>query len=229
MPPTQERELIRRLALAISAETTFESCSGQRAIDDDDMLLEKVAVLPSGSTRLRIWENHNCLVTTRPVAKRKEFAEAAELSARSGWPVHVRSSGGSTVIHRPGILNISLALCGGTRRVQPNESYAELTALLQTAFQKLQVEVFTGSIAGAYCDGNYNLCLNGRKIAGTASRIVRRKNQTAYICHASIAVYGSPERDISLISQFERGVGLDHVYATSSHTTLANIMGLSPA
>lgn len=227
MASTQERDLVRRLAHAISAETAIEVCSGQRAIDDDDAILEKVAALPAGSSCLRIWENWNCLVTTRPVAKRKEFAEAAALSARSGWPVHVRSSGGSTVIHRPGILNISLALCSGTRRVKPNESYAELTALLQTAFRKLQVEAFTGSIAGAYCDGNYNLCLNGRKIAGTASRIVRRKNQTAYICHASIAIYGSPERDISLISKFEQGVGLDHVYATSSHTTLADIMGLS--
>ncbi len=229
MASTQERDLVRRLAHAISAETAVESCSGQQAIDDDDTLLEKVTALPSGSSRLRIWENHNCLVTTRPVAKRKEFAEAAELSARSGWPVHVRSSGGSTVIHRPGILNISLALCDGRRRVQPNESYAELTALLQSAFRKLQVEAFVGPIAGAYCDGNYNLCLNGKKIAGTASRIIRRKNHTAHICHASIAVYGSPDKDISLIGRFERRVGLDKEYATTSHTSVANIMGLSIA
>lgn len=228
MASTPERDLVRRLAHAISAETAVEACSGQRAIDDDDTLLEKVAALPSGSTRLRIWENHNCLVTTRPVAKRTEFADAAELSARSGWPVYVRSSGGSTVIHRPGILNISLVLCGGKRRVQPNESYTELTALLQNAFRKLQIEAFTGPIVGAYCDGNYNLCLNGRKIAGTASRIIHRQNQTAYICHASIAVYGSPERDISLIRAFERRVGLDNVYATDSHITLANMMDLSP-
>tara|TARA_R110000824_G_scaffold84305_19_gene210375 strand:- start:304 stop:993 length:690 start_codon:yes stop_codon:yes gene_type:complete len=229
MASTQERDLVRRLAYAISAKTAVEDCSGQQAIDDDDALVEKVAVLPSGSSCLRIWENRNSLVTTRPIARRENFAEAAYLSARSGWPVHVRSSGGSTVIHRPGVLNISLAVSGGTHRVQPNASYADLTALLQAAFQKLHIEAFVGPIVGAYCDGNYNLCLNGRKIAGTASRIVRRKNQTAYICHASIAIYGSPERDISLISKFERGVGLDHVYATSSHTTLANIMGLSLA
>lgn len=227
MASIQERDLVRSLAHAISAEAAVEVCSGQQAIDDDDALLEKVAALPTGSSCLRIWENRNCLVTTRAIARRENFAEAAESSTRSGWPVYVRSSGGSTVIHRPGVLNISLAVSGGTHRVQPNESYAELTALLQTAFRKLQVEAFTGSIAGAYCDGNYNLCLNGRKIAGTASRIVRRQNQTAYICHASIAIYGSPERDIELISKFERGVCLNDVYATSSHTTLANILGLS--
>jgi octanoyl-[GcvH]:protein N-octanoyltransferase len=226
MASTLERDLVRRLARAISAETAVEVCSGQQAIDDDDALLEKVVALPSGSSCLRIWENRNCLVTTRPVAKRKEFAEAAKLSEQSGWPVHIRSSGGSTVIHRPGIMNISLAVAAGTRRVQPNASYADLTALLQAAFRKLYVEAFVGPIAGAYCDGSYNLCLNGKKIAGTASRIVRRNNQTAYICHASIAVYGSPERDISRISKFERSVGLEHVYATSSHTTLMDTMGL---
>lgn len=228
MASTQERDLVRRLAHAISADTGVEGCSGQQAIDDDDALLEKVAGLPSGSSCLRIWENRNCLVTTRAIARRENFAEAAKLSARSGWPVHVRSSGGTTVIHRPGILNVSLAVAGGAERVQPNASYSDLSALLQTAFHKLRLEAFVGPVVGAYCDGNYNLCLHGRKIAGTASRIVRRKNQTAHICHASIVIYGSPERDISLISKFERGVGLDHVYATSSHTSLANIMGLSP-
>lgn len=228
MVSTQERDLVRRLAHAISADTAVEDGSGQQAIDDDDALLEKVAALPSGSSCLRIWENRNCLVTTRPIARRENFAESAELSARSGWPVHVRSSGGTTVIHRPGILNVSLAVAGGADRVHPNASYSDLSALLQTAFHKLHLEVFVGPVGGAYCDGNYNLCVDGRKIAGTASRIVRRKNQTAYICHASIVIYGSPERDISLIRKFERGVGLDHIYATSSHTSLANIMGLGP-
>ena len=227
MTATGERDLVHRLARAISAETAIENCSGQQAIDDDDALVEKVAALPAGSSCLRIWENRNCLVTTRPVARRDNFIAAANLSARSGWPVHVRSSGGSTVIHRPGILNISLAVAAGTRRVQPNASYADLIDLLQTAFQKLHIDAAVGPIAGAYCDGNYNLCLKDRKIAGTASRIVRRHNQTAYICHASISVYGSPDSDISLIRNFERKVGLNHEYAISSHTTLANMIDAS--
>ncbi|WP_417620574.1 lipoate--protein ligase family protein [Parasphingorhabdus sp.] len=224
-----ERELVRRLARAVSAETEVEDCSGQQAIDDDDALVEKVAALPPGSSCLRIWENQNCLVTTRPIARREGFTEAANLSARSGWPVYVRSSGGSTVIHRPGILNVSLAVAAGSKPVKPNTSYESLITLLQESFQKLHINPFVGPIQGAYCDGSYNLCLKGRKIAGTASRIVRRKNQNAYICHASIAIYGSPESDISLISKFERELGLGHVYARSSHITLANIMDLSLA
>jgi octanoyl-[GcvH]:protein N-octanoyltransferase len=227
MASTMERELVRRLARAISPGTPIENCSGQRAIDEEDALIDRVAALPSGSSCLRIWENRNCLVTTRPVARRAGFAQAAGASARSGWPVHVRSSGGSTVIHRPGILNISLAVAAGNQPVQPDASYKGLIKLLQAGFQKLHVEPLIGPIAGAYCDGNYNLCLNGQKIAGTASRIVRRHSQIAYICHASIAIYGSPERDICLIKNFEKGVGLENAYTMSSHATLANILNLS--
>ncbi|ATW05003.1 hypothetical protein [Sphingorhabdus sp. YGSMI21] len=224
MASTMERDLVRRLARAISPGTPIETCSGQRAIDDEDALIDRVATQPSGSSCLRIWENRNCLVTTRPVARRAGFAEAADASARSGWPVHVRSSGGSTVIHRPGILNITLAVAAGNQPVQPEASYQGLIRLLQDALGKLYIDATVGPVEGSYCDGSYNLCLNGRKIAGTASRIVRRQGQTAYICHASIAVYGSPERDIALIRKFERELGLRHRYAIDSHTTLVNMM-----
>ncbi|WP_417618127.1 lipoate--protein ligase family protein [Parasphingorhabdus sp.] len=223
-----ERDLVRRLAQAISPETAVQQCAGQQAIDDDDDLIDQVAALPPGSSRLRIWENQNCLVTTRPIARRKAFPEAAEFSARSGWPVHVRSSGGSTVIHRPGILNISLAVAAGAKPVPPDASYDALITLLQAGFRKLHIEPFVGSIAGAYCDGNYNLCLNNRKIAGTASRIIRRNDQTAYICHASITVYGSADSDIAHIRNFEQRLGLPDVYTTSSHATLADMLAINP-
>ncbi|VWX57251.1 lipoyl protein ligase domain-containing protein [Sphingorhabdus sp. 109] len=225
MAATTERALVRHLARAISPETEIEICSGQQAIDRDDALIEKVAAFPPGASCIRIWENHNCLVTTRRIARRAAFAEAVAASAQSGWPVYVRSSGGSTVIHRPGILNISLAKAAGADIVQPETSYDDLLLMLRDGLQKLGIEPSIGAIKGAYCDGKYNLCLNGRKIAGTASRIVRRKQQTVYLCHASIAVYGSPMRDISLISAFEQNMGLDHIYAPSSHTTLIELAG----
>lgn len=227
MVSTRERDLVRHLAQAISGETDLEACSGQKAIDTDDDLLDQVAALPSGASALRIWENQNCLVTTRRIARQDNFAEAAESSARSGWPVHVRSSGGSTVIHRPGILNVSLAVAAGTKSVPPNASYEALIALLQAGFRKLHIDPSVGPVEGAYCDGNFNLYLRGRKIAGTASRIVRRKNQTAYICHTSITIYGSSDRDISLIQAFERQAGLDNAYMMASHATLAEILDLS--
>lgn len=225
MAMTMEQELLRRLAHAIAPELAIERCSGQKAIDDDDGLVGRAAGLPAGSSVLRIWENHNCLVTTRAVARRRQFAVAAAASKRSGWPVHVRTSGGSTVIHRPGILNISLAVAAGKGSIQPAASYAPLIALLQPAFRKLHIEPEWGSVAGAYCDGTYNLCLKDRKVAGTASRILRRQGQTVYLCHASITVYGSTDSDISSIRAFEQQVGLDHVYRPSSHTTVANMIG----
>ena len=222
-PNDGDRQLLLQLVEAISPGAFLEVSSGQAAIDADDALIQQLTDNPSSSRKLRIWENQNCLVTTKRIARHERFVAAAEHSAKKGWPVYVRSTGGSTVVHRPGILNVSLAKVLPKTKVRPDDTYKELLEMLVEALKKLGVSAKTGFVENSYCDGRYNICVGDKKIAGTASRIVRRKGLAIYLCHASITVYGSVFHDVELVREFGSSFITDCEINPVQHVSLRNL------
>lgn len=217
--------LMRRFAAAISPAAPIEHGGGADAIARDEVLL-RTMVAPSGPVdMLRLWVNQPCLVTTRRLANHPRFEEARRLSAENGWPVHVRASGGTTVVHRPGILNVSLLRrkMGGPLKVA--DYYAPLTDLLCAAFDAMDVKAFVGSRHGSYCDGAFNVLLGDRKIAGTSCRVIRGEGMIAYLAHAVVWVEGDVLQDIAAIRRFEAALGLAVDYAPGRHVTLEAALG----
>lgn len=219
-----DRQLLLQLVEAISPDTFLEISSGQAAIDYDNMLIEHLVDQPQGVRKLRIWENRNCLVTTKRMARQKWFAKAAEQSAKRGWPVYVRSTGGTTVVHRPGILNVSLSNVSKLTNVRPNDTYQELAKLLIGALEKMGIKATCGYVQNSYCDGRYNICFDGRKMAGTASRILRRNGKTLYLCHASLVIYGSVFLDVELVRQFESHAGTMSDIRLDRHISVKSVL-----
>jgi hypothetical protein len=149
----------------------------------------------------RLWRAGPQLVTTRRIAARPGFAEAAVRSRERGWPVVVRASGGTTVIHRPGVLNVSLALASDGI----GHAYRMLGAILIEALAPLLDDLDLGPVPGSYCDGAHNLRWRGRKLAGLAAMVRGRVT----LVHASLVVGGDLAADVAAIGAFERDVGLD--------------------
>ncbi len=119
---------------------------------------------------------------------------------------------------------MSLAVVSNRSEMRPDESYKEFTQLLVRGLERLGIEAATGSVSGSYCDGRFNICVSGRKLAGTASRIVRREGKAIHLCHGSLTVYGSPRKDSSLVSHFESGLGIDQCIDPTSHVSLIEIL-----
>ncbi|MEP3467728.1 MAG: hypothetical protein ABJN65_17030 [Parasphingorhabdus sp.] len=163
-------------------------------------------------------------MTTKRIARLSDFRKSANRSAQKGWPVYVRSTGGTTVVHRPGVLNVSLAVVSNNSEPRPDESYAEFTKLLVSGLERIGIEATTGSVSGSYCDGRFNICVAGRKLAGTASRIVRREGKAIHLCHGSLTVYGCPRKDSGLVSHFENGLGIDQCLDPTSHVSLIEVL-----
>lgn len=209
---------------AISPGAILETASGQEAIDEDDNLIEGLANCPPGCSKLRVWENQNCLVTTKRIARHQEFVAAAERARKKGWPVHIRSTGGTTVVHRPGILNVSLATVSHHRIVQPSDTYEALLNLIIGGFANLGIAARAGFVANSFCDGRYNVCVDNKKIAGTASRIIRRSGNHIHLCHASIMVYGSICYDVELVREFEAEPLTNREISIASHISLQRLM-----
>jgi len=208
--------LMRRLADAIDRSAPIAPGSGVDAIAADDRLLATATTAPL----VRLWTNQQCLVTTRRLARHPDFAAAADISEKGGWPVHVRASGGTTVVHRPGILNVSLAMHAPPGATDIKHAYQPLVALIVRACRRLGLDPTTGACRGSYCDGAFNLGIDGRKFTGTAAIVRRAGGGIVWLSHAVITVDGDPAADIAAITRFERALGLDVSYDARVHTTL---------
>jgi lipoate-protein ligase A len=136
----------------------------------DAELLEAVRAGAAPPTA-RLWTNARSLVVARADARLPRFAAACTELERRGWPVAVRESGGTAVPHGPGVLSLSLAFRPTAGAPSTLESiYAALCAPLERALAGLGVRTERGAVAEAFCDGRYDLAVDGRKLAGTAQR-----------------------------------------------------------
>ena len=84
-------------------------------------------------------------------------------------PVAIRPTGGTVVPQGPGTLNITL-FTHHARHPGIRPFYEALCAALQQGFATLGMDTTVGPVAGSFCDGDYNLVLDGLKLVGTAQR-----------------------------------------------------------
>jgi lipoate-protein ligase A len=213
--------LLDALAHALAPNVPVARGSGEAAIAEDEQRLDALFGEGRAVECARLWTNSRCLVTTRQFACMESFAEAAVASDARGWPVFVRTSGGTTVVHRPGILNFSVYDVGAADAIDITSRFERFTHRLIAGFAAVGVAAEAGRVAGSYCDGRFNIVSGGQKIAGTACLVRKRGGWVGTLAHASISIDGDPHVDLAAITAFERALGLDIPYAPASHTTLA--------
>ena len=194
----------------------------QSGVDGDT---PQVALAGGNSRWLRVWRNVPCLVASRRQSRMPGFAQAAGQSAQEGWPLAVRRSGGTTVVHRPGMLNISLIglnMANGHPGTRPD--YLTLLDVIARALAPLGIEAGHGAVAGAHCDGDYNLVSQGRKLAGTAGFVSRLNGMNLRVFHATLSIGGALDADLAAITRFESALGEHPRYDRQAHVTVAEIL-----
>ncbi len=195
----------------------------QQAVDGD---IAHGAALDDGAMLLRIWRNSRCLVASRRQAGLASFAAASAISEAAGWPVAVRRSGGTAVVHRPGVLNISLiAAQRADGALSVGGDYAMLLGMLRAALTEVGINCDQGEVPGAHCDGRYNLRWQGRKLAGTAGWIARANGRAVRIFHASLQLSGSIGEDLRAIRRFETALGEAKAYSIEAHIGVDQVPG----
>ena len=213
---------IRRDAPGASAEADI---AGEMA------LLDQVLAVPERAV-LRLWRTSPCLVVTPLLAHRAEFSGAAEASARRGWPVVVRRTGGGPVPQTAGTLNVSLAYAT-PRETAPgiDATFRGFADALLAALKDCGVAAEIGEIEGSCCPGRYDIAINGRKIIGIAQR--RRQGTkdgqllAAILVHAMVWVEGRLEREIDPLERFLEEAGAPTRFRRAVMGTLQEISGIS--
>lgn len=173
------------------------------------------------------WHTTPALFAPRALAPPGRFAAAAAGSAARGWPVVVRASGGDLVPQAPGLLNLSLVWRQAGLDASLAAAYERLGRPLLAGLAAVGLRAGYGTVAGAFCDGRYNLVVAGRKIAGTAQRwkIIgaagRQPRELAVLAHAVLLVETDLEPLVASVNAFYRACGMARRCRADAHTTVA--------
>lgn len=223
---TQSGKLWNQLVNALLQEFDGAACDfGNRAekILDDAHLLDQLLKHGRETEYLRLWDNEPHLVISKRLSRLPGASEAAEWAVSQGYPVGVRASGGTAVIHRPGVLNISYFWISSAP-FKLSAGFDALCNIIKNAAQNLGIALETGKLARSYCAGTHDIGWQGRKIAGTAGVSRRHGKMHGGLFHASLVVSGDWRRDLALITQHERLSGMDARYDEAAHASLEEIV-----
>lgn len=136
--------------------------------------------------------------------------------------LQLRASGGGLVPQGPGIWNLSLVWpASGAAADGLQAVYAALCGELASAFARLGVRAEPGDVPGSFCDGRWNLAIDGRKFVGTAQAWTRVHGRTLVLAHAVIVVDADPALLSARCNAFEQALGSTQRYRAEALTSLA--------
>jgi len=112
-----------------------------------------------------------------PAGKKWPESELLKTSLLSdNWLLHSRKTGGAPVPQCPGIINLShLYLWSSDSPYSITQAYENLCAVLHGFFRQYGLISQAHATEFSYCDGDYNININGKKIVGTAQRVILKK------------------------------------------------------
>lgn len=169
-------------------KTDGPGATAQATVDEDHRLLGEVHE-SAGLPVIRLWTNSLSIVVPSKDSRSPEFEGAREIMQGQGVEVAVRTSGGTAVMHGPGVLNASVIYrVPKADKISMEAGYQKLMELFDLLVPELAGQAVFAAVPGAYCDGDYNLVVDGLKIAGTAQRI---KSAGSNINHRTVLTHMS--------------------------------------
>jgi len=114
----------------------------------------------------------------------------------AGYHVMVRNSGGLAVVADAGVLNVSLFLPAQRDTYSITAAYQLMVDYAQAVWPTLPIVI--GEITRSYCPGDYDLSVNGRKIAGMS----QRRTANALVIMLYVSIDGDQVARSQLIRQF---------------------------
>ena len=161
----------------------------------------------------------------RRMSRLENFQVACDAVAASGWPVLLRETGGEPVPQSAATLNVALVYVaprveGDRARIET--AYERLCQPLASALAAYGGEPSFGEIEGAFCDGRYNVNLDGRKWVGTAQRWRQGAGGTrpVVLVHGAMLMDDERESMVGAVNLFNERCGLSQRCQATSHIAL---------
>ena len=173
------------------------------------------------------------LVMPRRMSRLEGFEAACAELAIAGWPVLLRETGGEPVPQSPAVINIALVYVaprseGDHGRIE--SAYERLCQPLCDALREWGGVASVGEIEGAFCDGRYNVNLNGRKLVGTAQRWRQGLNgkRPVVLVHGALLLDNERETMVAAVNRFNECCELEQRCLADSHIALHEVVPEAP-
>lgn len=147
---------------------------------------------------LHFWTTRPYVILGMMDTKLPFLKDALRIFSSYGYPYLVRNSGGLAVVSDEGVLNFSLIFPEGDDRLPINEGYERMHRIIQTAFKDFDAHIDAYEIPDSYCPGDFDLSIDGKKIAGIAQR--RLKGGLAIMIYLSVS--GDQQKRAEMIRTF---------------------------
>ena len=172
-----------------------------------------------------VWQSATpALVAPKAYQQRSGIDTAMERSAKRGWPVYMRPSGGGTVPLGSGVLNLVMALTV-PQGFGIHAGYQLLCEPIIAFGQTHGLDLSPGATPDSFCDGDWNLSAHHRKLVGTAQRLrPLRQGRVRLLAHALILAHDPVDVRAEAVDHFHRDLGLDPI-RSDVHTTLQSELG----
>ncbi|WP_095082966.1 lipoate--protein ligase family protein [Pseudomonas sp. Irchel s3h17] len=175
---------------------------------------------------LLFWQpSDRALVMPRRLSRLPGFDAACQASAANGWPVLLRETGGEPVPQSAATINIALVYApprseGDHGRIET--AYRRLCDPICQLLTELGGHASLGEVEGAFCDGRFNVNLDGRKMVGTAQRWRQSKGgqRPVGLVHGALLLDDERESMAAAVNRFNEVCGLEQRVRAQSHIAL---------
>ncbi|VVN45642.1 biotin/lipoate A/B protein ligase family protein [Pseudomonas fluorescens] len=204
---------------------TPTSLTIEKGLQAEQDLLASVCA-GNGEFGLLFWQpSDQALVMPRRLNRLPGFEAACEVSAAAGWPVLLRDTGGEPVPQSATTINIALVYApprseGDLNRIE--SGYRRLCDPICQLLDELGGTSSLGEIEGAFCDGRFNVNLDGRKMVGTAQRWRQSQGgqRPVGLVHGAMLVDNERESMVAAVNVFNEACGLEQRVRAESHIAL---------
>ncbi|MFU1795122.1 biotin/lipoate A/B protein ligase family protein [Paenibacillus azoreducens] len=195
----------------------------------DELLCKETG--KGGPPLCHIWRHPRSFIIGLRDSRLPGAAKACAWLESLGYKTAIRNSGGAAVPLDLGVVNLSLILPkqgAGDERFRGD--FERMYDLIRAALAHTGVSVDKGEIAGAYCPGDFDLSIGGRKFCG----IAQRRQANAFVVQAFVIADGSGQERAGLVREFYDRAGKgaetgDFPQVESSSTaSLAELAGVGP-
>ena len=176
---------------------------------------------------LLLWRPRDrALVMPRRMSRLPGFAEASETLADSGWPILLRETGGEPVPQSSATVNIALVYAqpkSDPDRDRIEIAYRRLCQPILDVLGELGGAASLGEVEGAFCDGRYNVNLDGRKMVGTAQRWRQSQGglRPVVLAHGALLVEDERREMVAAVNRFNEICEIEQRVKADSHIALS--------
>lgn len=124
---------------------------------------------------LHFWQTEPLIILGMMDTKTGNFEDGLHVFDTYKHDYIIRNSGGLAVVSDPGVLNVSLIYPVGDSGLSINNGYEFMLSFVrQTFYPYFKQTIDAYEIRESYCFGDYDLSIDGRKIAGISQRRIKK-------------------------------------------------------